>query len=130
MCDSLDDFTWLYRGVPAKSPEVRDVEANGEIRPRRPANVGADARNWHSFHSITDTAYTSWTTDRAIAEDLARYASEVEGLSGEVVIFKVRIADIGKSRIFEGEDREDEFLIEGTVENVELSEDAEDEDEE
>lgn len=39
----------------------------------------------------------------------------------------MRIDTIDKSRIEEGEAREDEFLIEGTVENVEILEDVEDE---
>ena len=33
-----------------------------------------------------------------------------------------------EDRIFEGEAREDEYLIEGTVENVQFSEDADGED--
>jgi hypothetical protein len=125
---SLDGYTWLYRAVPAESPEVEDVAANGEVYPRRPGNVGAYARYCHSINEMTDTGYTSWTTDPGIAEELAQYASREAGLSGRVVIFQVRISTIEEGRIYEGEAGEDEYLIEGTVENVLISEDAEDED--
>ena len=40
-----------------------------------------------------------------------------------MVIFEWALA-IDEDRIYEGESREDEYLIEGTVENVEFSEDA------
>jgi len=40
LCDILWDYTWLYRGVPAESPDVEDVAANGEVYPRRPGYVG------------------------------------------------------------------------------------------
>lgn len=76
---------------------------------------------------MTDTAYTSWTTDRAIAEELARYSSNEADLSGRIVIFKVRVSTIEADRIYEGEAREDEYLIEGIVENVLCSTDVDDE---
>jgi hypothetical protein len=128
LCDSLEGFVWLYRGVPEESPEVEDVRANGEVYPRRPGVVGEYERYCHSVNEMTDTGYTSWTTDPAIAEELAQYARREAGLTGSVVIFQVRISSIEKRRIFKGEEREDEYLIEGTVENVEFSEDADDED--
>ena len=130
MCDSLWDYAWLYRGVPAESPELEDVAANGEIYPRRPGNIGEYARYCHIVNEMTDTGYTSWTTDRGIAEELAEYASREAGLSGRVVFFRVRISTIAESRIYEGEAREDEYLIEGTVENILFSEDADGEDDE
>jgi len=114
--------------VPAESPEVEDVAANGEVYPRRPGYIGEYARYCHIINEMTDTGYTSWTTDRGIAEELAQYASREAGLSGKVVIFQVRISTIEERRIYEGEAREDEHLIEGTVENVQFSEDAEGED--
>jgi len=128
LCDSLEDYTWVYRRVPAESPEAEDVAANGEVYPRRPGYVGEYARYCHSINEMTDTGYTSWTTDPGIAEELAQYASREAGLSGRVVIFQVEISTIEQGRIYEGEAREDEYLIEGTVENVLFSEDAEDED--
>ena len=124
MCDSLWDYTWLYRGVPVESPEVKDVSANGEVYPRRPGYVGEYARDCDIINEMTDTGYTSWTTDRGIAEELAQYASREADLSGRVVIFMVRIITIDEARIWDGESREDEYLIEGTVENVQFSEDA------
>ncbi len=126
MCESLAEYTWLFRGVPAESPEVEDVRANGEVYPRRPGVVGEYERYCHSVHEMTDTGYTSWTTDPAIAEELAQFASTEAGLSGAVVIFRVRISSVDTARIFEGEAREDEYLIEGTVENVEVVEDVDD----
>jgi hypothetical protein len=79
------------------------------------------------MNEMTDTGYTSWSTDPAIAQELARYTSREAGLGGEVVIFQVRISTVEEQRIYQGEDREDEYLIEGTVENVLFSEDAGDE---
>jgi len=124
LCDSVHEEIWLYRGVPAESAEVDDVAANAEVYPRRPGYVGEYSRYCHSVNEMTDTGYTSWTTDVDIARALAQYASDESGLSGEVVIFKVRISTIDARRIFEGEDREDEYLIEGTVEDVRFFEDA------
>ena len=104
------------------------MAANGEVYPRRPGYIGEYARYCHIINEMTDTGYTSWTTDRGIAEELAQYASREAGLSGRVVIFRVRISTIEEGRIYEGEAREDEYLIEGTVENVLFSEDANGED--
>jgi hypothetical protein len=125
--DSLEGRTWLYRGVPAESHEVKGVAANNEVYPRRPGYVGEYALYCHSINEMTDTGYTSWTPDRGIAEELALYSSQEANLSGSVVIFRVRIDSIEKHRIHEGLAGELEFLIEGTVENVEFSEDADDE---
>lgn len=110
--------------MPAESPEVKDVSANGEVYPRRPGYVGEYARYCHIINEMTDTGYTSWTTDRGIAEELAQYASREAGLSGKIAIFCVRVNTIDEERIYDGEASEDEFLIEGTVENVQFSEDA------
>ena len=114
--------------MPTDSPEAEDVVANGGVYPRRPGHVGAYARYCHSINEMTDTGYTSWTTDPGLAEELARYASREAGLSGKIVLFQVQISTIEEGCIFEGEDREDEFLIEGTVKNVLFAEDAADED--
>ena len=113
--------------MPAESAEVKDVAANGEICPRRPGYVGDYARYCHSINEMTDTGYTSWTTDPGIARELAMYASREAGLSGEVVIFRVGIRTIEDGRIYEGEARKDEYLIEGRVENVLFSEDSDEE---
>ncbi|MBY0522627.1 MAG: hypothetical protein K2R98_04490 [Gemmataceae bacterium] len=85
------------------------------------------------MYEMTDSGYTSWSKDRDTAIELGQYASRNartsrgHRLSGRVVVFKVRISTIEEERIFEGEAAEDEYLIEGTVENVEFSEDADDE---
>jgi hypothetical protein len=131
VCESLEGQTWLYRGVPEESPEVADVHFNGEVHPRRPGCVGEDARRNHSRYEMTDSGYTSWSKERDTAIELGQYASRNartsrgRRLSGRVVVFKVRITTIEVKRIFEGEVAEDEYLIEGTVEGVEFSEDGE-----
>jgi hypothetical protein len=85
---------------------------------------------WRLVHSagMTDTGYTSWTTDRSIAEAAAIACSDDEGLSGRITLFRIRIRDLDRQRIFEGRADEDEYLIEGSVENVTFSEDYADED--
>jgi hypothetical protein len=126
LSDSLDDCTWLFRGVPAESPEVDDVDYFEEIHPPRPERIGEDWRLRHSA-GLTQTGYTSWSTDRSLAEAAATACSEDEGLSGRIRIFRVRISTLDLERVFEGRADEDEYLIEGTVENVEFSEDPGDE---
>jgi hypothetical protein len=76
---------------------------------------------------MTDTGSTSWTTERAVAEDAALACSDEERLSGQIVIFRVRTSSVEPERLFEGRADEDEYLIEGTVEGVEVSEDASEE---
>lgn len=126
MGSSLEDSKWLYRGVPAESPEVDDVDGAEEVYPPRPDRVGEDWRLRHSA-GMTQTGYTSWSTDRSLAEAAASACSADEGLSGRIRIFRVCISTLAPERVFEGRADEDEYLIEGTVENVEFSEDAADE---
>jgi hypothetical protein len=125
----LADSTWLYRGMPCESPEVDDVQAIGEVRPPRPDRIGEYYRQVH-IHGDTETGYTSWTTDRSIAEAAAEDSSDNYNFSGLKVIFRVRVDSISEERIFPGRDDEDEFLIEGTVEEVSISESAADDEEE
>jgi hypothetical protein len=120
----VEDIKWLYRGVPRESPEVADVEADGEVRPPRLDRVGEFWRHAHVCGD-TETGYTSWTTDRSIAEEAADAASE--GLSGQIVIFRVRVRSLPEDRLFEGREDEWEWLIEGTVEEVSISESPADE---
>lgn len=126
MSDSLADHIWLYRGVPVESTEVVDVESFGEINPPRPDRIG---ELWRLYHSagMTETGYTSWSVDRAIAEAAAQASSDDPHLSGRIRIFRVRIEYLDAERVFEGRADEDEYLIEGTVENVEVSGDEADE---
>jgi hypothetical protein len=130
--DELDDVAWLYRGVPRESAEVNDVLAISEVQPPRPARIGERWRHSHVMLNDTETGYTSWTTDRSLAEAAAEATADAPGLSGEVVIFKVWVASLQRERVFPGREDEDEWLIEGTVEDVVLSdgneEDEEDED--
>lgn len=77
----------------------------------------------------TDTGYTSWTADRSLAEAAAQDSSDNYDLSGEIVIFRIRVHSVSPERIFAGREDEDEWLIEGTVEEVTISEDAADDEE-
>jgi hypothetical protein len=119
--DDLADFRWLDRGVPKESPEVADVYAFGEIRPPRPDRVG---EYYLANHLAGDTAsgYTSWTTNRDIAIAAAEDACDSSRLSGQIIIFRVKIASLAHDRLYHGRDDEDEWLIEGTVEWVTISE--------
>jgi hypothetical protein len=126
LCSSLEDSRWLYRGVPEESPEVIDVASCGEVRPPRPGLVGDYWRHCH-IAGMTDTGYTSWSTDRDLAEAAAHACSVDEGLSGNIRIFRVRVSTLDRDRVFEGTADEDEYLIEGTVEDVEFSEHPADE---
>ncbi len=102
------------------------MAANGEVYPPRPDLTGERYRHAHVC-GMTESGYTSWTTDRSIAEAAANFCIDDEGLSGRMVIFRVRISSLTRERLFPGRDDEDEYLIEGTVENVENSEDPSDE---
>jgi len=74
---------------------------------------------------MTETGYTSWTTDRSLAEEAAR--SGTHELSGRIRVFRVRVDTLNPERLYEGRADEDEYLIEGTVEKVEFSEHVTDE---
>jgi hypothetical protein len=124
--EELDDIPWLYRGVPLESPEVLDVRYNGEVRPPRLDRVG---EYWQAVHLAgdTETGYTSWTTDRSIAEAAGEFCSDDYELSGRVVILKVRVETLSMERLFTGRADEYEYLIEGTVEDVSISGSADEE---
>lgn len=88
MLDLSEEHTWLYRGVPVESVEVVDVDNNGQVRPPRPDRIGAE---WQRRHSIgmTETGYTSWSTDRSLAEAAANSCCDYEGLSGQIKVLRV-----------------------------------------
>ncbi len=81
------------------------------------------------MHGNTETGYTSWTTDRSIAEAAAEESNNNFNLSGLVVIFRVLVASLSSESIFAGREDEDEYLLEGTVEGVSISESPADEEE-
>jgi hypothetical protein len=125
--DLLEEFTWLYRGVPIESDEIQEVLIFGELTPPRADRTG---EKWRQLHLAgeTNTAYTSWTIDRSIAIDAATAMSEEERLSTEIRVLRVRIDSLDEERLFFGRDDEDEYLIEGRVENVGFSTMEEDDD--
>jgi hypothetical protein len=96
--------------------------------PPRPERIG-DLWIEHHQGGHTLTGYTSWSTDRSIAEAAAEAKSEKQGLSGRIVIFRVRVDSLSKTRIFPGREDEDEFLIQGTVEEISISKSASDDEE-
>jgi hypothetical protein len=104
---------------------VEDVRATGEIEPRRPDLRGEYYRRSHSMLGDTETAYTSWSESGSTAVLFAEATSDQEELSGKIVVFRVRVDHLEESKVFEGRADEDEYLIEGTVENVELLSDDE-----
>lgn len=118
MPDLSDDCTWLYRGVPAESAEVDEVVYFEEVRPLRPERTGEQRRRWHCA-GMTETGYTSWTTDRSLAEEVAHAGTE--DLSGRIRIFRVRIETLNPERVYDGRADEDEYLLEGTVDEVQFS---------
>ncbi len=131
LSELLEEYTWLYRGVPAESDDAKSVQSFGEIAPPRPDRTG---ERWRQLHLAdeTNTSYTSWTTDRSIAEDAASWVAEGEGLSGDIRILRVRLDSLTEDRLFAGRDDECEYLIEGRVEEVTFSDDpiTEEEDDE
>jgi hypothetical protein len=111
----------------------RRPTAPEDLAPGQPSSF-ANARFSASFGEphvcgMTNTGYTRWSVDRSIAEAAALDISDGEGLSGQIVIFRIRISLLNMDAVFEGHADEDEYLIEGTVEHVEFSEDPSDEEE-
>ena len=94
----------------------------------------------------TDSGYTSWSTERSIAEEFGHEATEDADADaeqgyhdeedaehdaewrGRVVILRVRIADV-LDQMEPGEEREDEWRLRGRVEGVEVCEGDEDDEE-
>jgi len=64
-----------------------------------------------------------------MAETAGEASSYNYNLSGRIVIFRVRLASISRDRIFLGLEDEDEVLIEGTVEDIIISNSPADEEE-
>jgi hypothetical protein len=142
--DSLEGRVWLYSGVPARSEQARTARAYGEVCPPRPGLAGEDAEYEHTVGGYTDTGYTSWSTERWIAEEFGLEATEDADAErgyhdeedaeedavwrGKVVILRVRIADVF-DQLEPGEEREDEWRLRGRVEGVEVCEGDEDDEE-
>ena len=116
----LEEYTWFYRGVPGESEEVQEVENFGEVTPTRPDRTGDEWRQLH-LAGETNTAYTSWTTDRSIAIDAASSMCDEEGLIAGIRVMRVRIDSLSDDRVFFGREDEYEYLIAGRVEDVTFS---------
>jgi hypothetical protein len=118
---------WLFRGVFLGSPGDDWMRDESEIVPPRPDRVGWHWRHQH-INGDTDTAYTSWSTNWETARMFGDEARSGAQVRGEVVVFRVRI-DTLTNRGDYGRDDEDEILIEGSVEDVEISTGVEEEEE-
>jgi hypothetical protein len=118
--DLLDEeHRWLFRGIFLRSPDQDWMRDEDEIVPPRPDRVG---RHWRRVHvsGDTETAYTSWSTNWETARMFGEEARSDTRARGEVVVFRVRI-DTLTNHGYHGHDDEDEILIEGRVEGVEIS---------
>lgn len=112
-----DEHEWLYRGMFLESSDLwRKWEEC--IEPRDLTKRGRICRDQHSRNDDTETAYTSWSTERDKAQEFGEEARSKATGEGEVVVFKVPVRTLA-NRCFHGyyED-ESEILIEGTVEDV------------
>jgi hypothetical protein len=126
--DLLDEgFCWLFRGVFLRSPDDDWMRYEDEIVPPRPDRRGPYWRQQH-VKDDTETAYTSWSTNRDTAQMFGEEARTDARGRGGVVVFRVRI-DTLTNRGYYGREDEDEILIEGRVEGVELSTGREEEEE-
>jgi hypothetical protein len=128
MNSSKDGHLWLFRGYFLRSPDQDWMRDEDEMVPPRPDRVGPEWRREHVYGN-TETAYTSWSTNWEIARMFAQEARSDMQAPGEVVVFRVRI-DTLTNRGYRGRDDEDEVLIEGTVQNVEISTGLEEEENE
>jgi hypothetical protein len=122
-----EDHRWLFRGVFLRSPDDDWMRDENEIVPPRPDRVGRRWRHQH-INGDTDTAYTSWSTNWETARMFGEEARTGVRVRGEVVVFRVRI-DTLTNRGYFGREDEDEILIEGSVEDVEISTGLEEEEE-
>ena len=75
----------------------------------------------------TNTGYTSWTRDRYTAVYFGEKGRDDSSAPGEVAVYRVRVDSL-VNRIFSVQDYEEEILIEGAVEDVEISDGSEEDD--
>src|SRR5262249_43823427 len=122
-----EEHHWLFRGVFLRSPEDDWMRDEDEVVPPRLDLVG---RYWRREHvrGNTETAYTSWSTNWETARMFAEEGRSDTRTGGEVVVFRVRIETLTNRGYF-GRGDEDEILIEGRVDDVEISTGLEEEEE-
>jgi hypothetical protein len=120
-----EDFRWLFRGMFLRSPDDLWMKGEETVEPQDRTKKGRYFRDQHTKNGLTDSAYTSWTTIRDTAQMFAEEARDDADGRGEVVVFKVWIPSL-TNRCFRGSfENENEILIEGTVEDVVISYDDE-----
>ena len=126
--DLLEEgYEWLFRGMFLRSPNDLWMKDRDSIEPREPFNRGRNWRERHSRLDDTETAYTAWSTNWDTAQMFGEEARDEADASGEVVVFKVCIESLTNRCFRCGFEDEDEVLIEGTVEDIELSDGLEEE---
>ncbi|OWK46963.1 hypothetical protein [Fimbriiglobus ruber] len=121
-----EDCKWLFRGMflPHDNLWTKDTDY---IEPREPYNRERKWRERHSKLNDTETAYTAWSTNRETAEMFGAEARDKADAAGEVVVFRVWVESLTNRCFSCGFENEDEVLIEGTVDDVELSDGLEEE---
>ena len=87
--------------------------------PTESANAGGNSTSWVTPKRATPVGN--------MADEFAQFSASDS--SGPVVIFRVRVDSIPEERLFQGREDKAEFLLEGTVEEVSISESAADEEE-
>lgn len=126
--DLLEEgYKWIFRGMFLHSPDDLWMKGEESIDPQDRTKRGRHWRDQHSKHDATETAYTAWSSNRDTAQMFAEEARDGTDASGEVVVFKVRIESL-KNRCFRsGYENEDEILVEGVVDGIEISDGLEEE---
>jgi len=121
-----EDCVWLFRGTFLTHDDLwmKDTDS---IEPRERFNRGSEWRERHSKLDDTETAYTAWSTNRCTAEMFGEEARDNAHAAGEVVVFRVKVKSLTNRCFRSGFENEDEVLIEGTVDDVELSDGLEEE---
>jgi hypothetical protein len=93
-----EEYRWLFRGVFLRSPDDDWLRGQDEIVPPRPDRVGPEWRQQHR-NGNTETAYTSWSTDWETARMFAE-----EGRDEHEVLIEGRVDEIEVSTGLEEEE--------------------------
>jgi hypothetical protein len=108
----------LYRGVASQSPHHREALNFGTCTPKgRDTGHGIPGR--HSGGD-TNSAFTSWTTARSVAEGYARSSPQGAGVVLEIE-FASKVAPKNTYHYVGERLGEDEYLIEGVISGVRVT---------